>query len=87
MDANKPTDETMSEGSDMGDGAASPPQMGEAKTVTIPADLMPGCKAGDTYTVKSMDGDNVMLEMAPGAGGGEGDWGDDLVKHVEGEKA
>ncbi len=71
------------------DGSAGGEQMGEPKTVTVPADLMPGCKAGDTYTVKAMDGDNVTLEMAPGAGGegGEENWGDALVKHVGGENA
>jgi hypothetical protein len=63
-----------------GDGQASPPQMGDgAKTVTIPADMLPGCKAGDTYTVKSMDGDNVVLEAMPSSGGDE-EWGEGLTK-------
>lgn len=66
-----------------GDELAGGDQMGSSKMVTVPADLMPGCKAGDTYTVKSMEGDNVNLEMTPGAGSeGDGDWGDGLVKHV-----
>ncbi len=80
----------MEDADGAGDGASGGTQMGESKTITVPADLMPGCKAGDTYTVKAMDGDNVTLEMAPGAGGegeGEGNWGEDLVKHVGGETA
>lgn len=70
-----------------GDSLAAPPQVGDAnsKSVTVPADLMPGCKVGDTYTVKAMDGDNVTLEMgAAGAGASGDDWGDGLVKAVKG---
>ena len=44
-----------------------------SKQVTVPADLMPGCKAGDMYKVVSMDNDNVTLEMT-GGGADDGDW-------------
>jgi hypothetical protein len=71
------------EESGAGDESAGGDQMGASSMVTIPADLMPGCKAGDTYTVKSMDGDNVMLE-ADSMGDSGSKWGDDLVKHVTG---
>ncbi len=72
----------MSEGSDAGDELASPPQVGDSKTVTIPADLMPGCKAGDTYTVKSMDGDNVTLEAMSSGGDDGADWGKNAIDYV-----
>jgi hypothetical protein len=65
-----------------GDELAGGSPMGASKDITIPADLMPGCKAGDTYTVKSMDGDNVTLE----ASGGEPDsdeWGKGAVDFVK----
>jgi len=65
-----------------GDELAAPPQVGDMapKGVTIPADMMPGCKVGDTYTVKSMDNDNIMLEPAGGSEeDGEG-WGEGLAK-------
>jgi len=65
-----------------GDALASPPQVGEAKTVTIPADLLSNCKVGDTYTVKSMDNDNVTLEMTPGEESDE-DYGAGLVDYVK----
>ncbi len=67
-----------------GDALAAPPQVGESKTVTVPSDLLPECKVGDTYTVTAMDDANVTLEAAPSEAPaeGEGDWGGDLVKHV-----
>lgn len=76
----------MDEGSQMppedsgaGDQLAAPPQVGDSasKTITVPADLMPNCKVGDSYTVKSMEGDNVTLEMTPGEDTGD-DWGEGL---------
>ena len=77
----------MAEDSDAGDALAAPPQVGDmaAKTVTVPADLLPDCKVGDTYTVKTMDGDNVTLEAAPSAAPEDegGEWGDGLVNHVK----
>lgn len=82
MDKNMPTGETMSEGSDAGDALASPQQAGASKDVTIPADLLPGCKAGDTYTVKSMDGDNVTLSAMPSDDDGD-EWGNSLIADVK----
>ena len=67
--------------SSAGDELAGGDQMGSSNMVTIPAGLMPGCKAGDTYTVKSMDGDNVNLEMTPGADDDE-DWAAGAIDHV-----
>lgn len=53
--------DALAGGSQVGDSASQP--------VTVPMDLLPGCKPGDTYTVKSVDGDNVTLEATPAAGG------------------
>lgn len=83
MEPNMPTGETMSDGSDAGDSLASPSQIGASKDVTIPADLLPGCKAGDTYTVKSMDGDNVTLEAMPSDNEDTEQWGNDAIAHVK----
>lgn len=70
-----------------GDALASPPQVGDsaAQPATVPMDLLPGCKVGDTYTVKAVDGDNVTLEAGPAAGDdGESteQWGKDAIAHV-----
>lgn len=68
-----PTGET-----DAGDSLAAPPQVGDsANTVTVPADALPGCKVGDTYTVKSVGDGNVVLTMAPSEDSGD-DWGEGL---------
>lgn len=78
-------DKSMPGDSEAGDALAGGAQVGDAKTITIPADLLPGCKAGDTYTVKSMDNDNVTLEAVPsGADDGESTekWGQDAIAHV-----
>lgn len=62
-------------GSDAGDALAGGSPVGDSssQSVTVPMDLLPGCKPGDTYTVKSVDGDNVTLEAAPAADGGDDD--------------
>ena len=56
--------------SDAGDALAGGSPVGgmSDKTVTVPMDMLPGCKVGDTYTVKSVDGDNVTLEATPAQG-------------------
>lgn len=78
-----------SDGGGMGDeGAAggSPPQAGAgmSEPIQVPMSMLPGCKVGDTYTVKSVDGDTVTLEAGGGSGmgdDGEG-WGKGLVDAV-----
>lgn len=85
MQPNAPTGETMSDGSDAGDALAggSPVGDGGSQPVTVPMDLLPGCKPGDTYTVKSVDGDNVTLEAAPAAGMDDDEqYTKDAVAHV-----
>ena len=69
-------------GGDAGAALGAPPPEGGAAPVTVPADLLPGAKPGDTFTVKSVDGGNVTLEHQPGAGGGDegGDWGEGLTQ-------
>jgi len=56
--------ESMPEGSGAGDQLAAPPQVGSMapKGLTVPREYLPNCKVGDTYTVKSADEDNVVLE-------------------------
>lgn len=63
---------------------ASPPQVGASGTCTIPADLLPDAKVGATYTVKSMDGDNVVLESSSAGAGSPDTWNDDAVTAMKG---
>ena len=67
-----------------GDELAGGSQVGEsANTVTVPMAMLPGCKPGDTYTVQSVDGDNVTLEAAPAAGMDDDEqYTKDAVAHV-----
>jgi hypothetical protein len=69
-----------------GDALAGGSQVGDSgsQPVTVPMDMLPGCKVGDTYTVKSVDGENVTLEAAPAAGGMDDDeqYTKDAVAHV-----
>jgi len=69
-------------GSRAGDSLASGDQVGKSKEITVPMDLLPGCKAGDTYTVKSIEGDNVVLESSGNEESNES-WGDGLVNAVK----
>jgi hypothetical protein len=74
----------MPEDSMAGDELASPPQVGDsASAVTVPMGLLPGCKVGDTYTVKSVDGDNVTLEAMPSDNEDTEQWGNDAIAHVK----
>jgi hypothetical protein len=60
-------------GTPAGDSLASPAATdaaGAAKTITIPADLLPEAKPGDTFKVQSVADGNVTLEHESG---GEGD--------------
>jgi hypothetical protein len=83
MDKNMPTQDPMSEGSDAGDALAAPPQVGDSSPITVPVDMLPGCKVGDTYTVKSVDGDNATLESASSDSGDTTEqWGKDAIAHV-----
>lgn len=67
-------------GSAAGDSLASPPpEAGGAKTVTIPADLLPDAKPGDTFKVQSVADGNVTLEHQAAPDEGE-NWGEDLNK-------
>lgn len=50
----------------------------DPKTITLPMADLPGCKVGDEYTVKAVDGDTVTLEVSAGEPGD--DWGGDLAK-------
>ena len=71
--------------SDAGDALAGGSPVGgmSDNTVTVPMDMLPGCKVGDTYTVKSVDGDNVMLEATPAAGMDDDEqYTKDAVAHV-----
>ena len=62
-------------GTPAGDSLAAP-DAGAAKTITVPADLMPEAKLGDTFKVQSVADGNVTLEHESG---GEGDdWGKGL---------
>jgi hypothetical protein len=59
--------ESMPGDSEAGDQLAAPPQVGDmASGITVPREYLPNCKVGDTYTVKSADGDNVVLEDSKG---------------------
>ena len=50
-------------------------------TCSVPADLLPGAKPGDTFKVSAVDGGNVTLEHQPGASGdGAEEWGEGLTK-------
>ena len=68
-------------GSAAGDSLASPPPdgAGGAKTVTIPADLLPDAKPGDTFKVQSVADGNVTLEHQAAPDEGE-NWGEGLTK-------
>lgn len=75
----------MDENSDAVDALAGGAQVGDMSenTVTVPMDMLPGCKVGDTYTVKSVDGDNVMLEAMPSQGmDDDAQYTKDAVAHV-----
>lgn len=78
----------MSDGdsSGAGDDLASPPQVGEADsgTVTVPMDLLQGCKVGDTYTVKSTDNGEVTLSK--GASDDMADWENDAKEAMTNAK-
>lgn len=41
---------------------------GGSSLVTVPMNLLPGCKPGDTYKVASVDQGEVQMEHMPGAG-------------------
>jgi hypothetical protein len=49
----------------------------DSKTISVPADLLPEAKPGDTFKVQSVADGNVMLELQPGESGEE-DWGKGL---------
>ena len=68
-------------GSAAGDSLASPPPdgAGGAKTVTIPADLLPDAKPGDTFKVQSVADGNVTLEHQAAPDDGE-NWGEGLTE-------
>ena len=68
-------------GSAAGDSLASPPPdgAGGAKTVTIPADLLPDAKPGDAFKVQSVADGNVTLEHQAAPDEGE-NWGEGLTK-------
>jgi hypothetical protein len=80
MNPNLPTGETMSEGSDVppesaGDSLAA--AGADSKTISVPADLLPEAKPGDTFKVQSVADGNVTLEHQPGESS-EDDWGKGL---------
>jgi hypothetical protein len=64
------------------DALAAPDQAPDSKTVTVPTSMLPGCKAGDTYKVESVDGDNVTLSCES-CDDGE-DWGKGLTEAAPG---
>ncbi len=67
------------------DEIVEPMPEGESKAITVPMDMMPGCKPGDTYTVKSVDDGNVVLDYAPAAGGDDSEeWGKGLTAAMAG---
>jgi hypothetical protein len=68
-------------GSAAGDSLASPPPdgAGGSKAVTIPADLLPDAKPGDTFKVQSVADGNVTLEHQAAPDEGE-NWGEGLTK-------
>lgn len=57
----------------------------DTKSVTVPMDMLPGCKVGDVYTVKSVADGNAVLDYAPGEGSEEDDWGKGLTAAMAGE--
>lgn len=64
-----------------GDQLAAPPQKGEmASGITVPREYLQNCKVGDTYTVKSVDDDNVVLEDMKS---GDDSYNDDMVNYVK----
>jgi hypothetical protein len=77
-----PMQDSMPEDSGAGDELAAPPKVGDmaSKSLTVPREYLPNCKVGDTYTVKSADDDNVVLEDAGGSMDGDPQWGSDLAK-------
>lgn len=42
--------------------------------VTVPMDMLPGCKVGDTYKVTSAEGGQVVMEKEMGGGDEVEDW-------------
>ena len=69
-------------GDSAGDMLAAPPAEGAApaaaaKTITVPSDLLPEAKPGDTFKVQAVADGNVTLEHQPGAETDE-DWGKGL---------
>ena len=46
---------------------------GGASLVTVPMNMLPGCKVGDTYKVASVDQGEVQMEHMPGPGDESGD--------------
>jgi hypothetical protein len=80
-------DAMATDGGGAGAELAAPPAEGTEGTeatqgaaATVPAEMLPGCKPGDSYTVKSVDGGNVTLEHQAGAGDGDEGWGEGLTK-------
>lgn len=59
-----------------------PDQAPDAKTVTVPMSMLPGCKVGDTYKVESVNGDNVTLSCE--SCGDDSEWGNGLAEAAPG---
>ena len=70
-------------GSAAGDSLAAPAPgaaAGGAKTVTVPADLLPEAKPGDTFKVQSIADGNVTLEHQASEAEGTEEWGKGLTQ-------
>jgi hypothetical protein len=65
-------------GSAAGDSLATPAPDAGAKTVTVPSDLLPDAKPGDTFKVQSVADGNVTLEHQAAPDEGE-NWGEGLT--------
>jgi hypothetical protein len=65
--------------------APEAPAEGAAKTFSVPVDVLPDAKPGDTFKVQSIADGNVMLEHQAAEGSEDG-WGDELKKAAPAEE-
>lgn len=63
---------------------APEPAGDEQDTITVPADTLPGCQAGDTYKVVSADENGIQLQHVGGKEEEDenGKWADDFRQHM-----
>ena len=59
---------------------AAAPADGAAKTFSVPVDVLPDAKPGDTFKVKSIADGNVMLEHQATEGEDDAQWTADAKK-------